>query len=101
MPTAEIKGFDRNVQRVRSALDKRTLYEKQLNHKPVGERYEIVKELPFSPPEMLSRNTNKKELPILYLDVKIGPSKVGRLAIRKSDDVEKVVKSFVKVWGVG
>ena len=50
---------------------------------------------------MLSRSTTKKELPILYLDVKIGPSKVGRLAIRKSDEVDKVVKSFVKVWGVG
>lgn len=72
-----------------------------MNHKPVGEKYEIVKELPFSPPEMLSRGSNKKELPILFIDVKIGPSKVGRLAIRKNDDIGTVVDSFVKVWGIG
>ena len=73
----------------------------RLNHKPAGEKYEKVKSMPFIPPDMLSRSRNKKELPILYIDIKLGPSKVGRLALRKNDDVEEVVKSFCKVWGVG
>lgn len=59
-----------------------------MNHKPSGEKYEKVKSMPFIPPEMLSRSKTKKELPILFIDIKLGPSKVGRLALRKTDDVE-------------
>lgn len=36
---------------------------------------------------MLNRTKNKKDLPILYIDIKLGPSKVGRLALRKTDNV--------------
>ncbi|CAD8126047.1 unnamed protein product [Paramecium sonneborni] len=103
MPEMEqvgVNGYGQAVERLRRANDQRNLKEIQLNHKPSGEKYEKVKRMAFIPPDMLQRSKPQKEIPILYIDIKIGPSKVGRLALRKNDDVELVVKSFCKVWGV-
>ncbi|CAK69443.1 unnamed protein product (macronuclear) [Paramecium tetraurelia] len=96
-----IGGYWEAIERMRRANDRKHLKDLKLNHKPSGENYEKVKNQPFSPPEMLQRGQLKKELPILYIDIKLGPRKVGRLALRRNDDVEEVVKSFCKVWGVG
>ncbi|CAD8182019.1 unnamed protein product [Paramecium octaurelia] len=103
MPDMEqvgVNGYGQAVERLRRANDQRHLKEIQLNHKPSGEKYEKVKRMAFIPPDMLQRGKVQKEIPILYIDIKIGPSKVGRLALRRSDNVEEVVKSFCKVWGV-
>ncbi|CAD8173326.1 unnamed protein product [Paramecium pentaurelia] len=103
MPDMEqvgVNGYGQAVERLRRANDQRYLREIQLNHKPSGEKYEKVKRMAFIPPDMLQRSKVQKEIPILYIDIKIGPSKVGRLALRKNDNVEEVVKSFCKVWGV-
>ncbi|CAD8113031.1 unnamed protein product [Paramecium sonneborni] len=96
-----IGGYWEAIERIRRANDRKHLKDLKLNHKPSGENYEKYKNQPFSPPEMLQRRQCKKELPILYIDIKLGPRKVGRLALRKNDDVEEVVQSFCKVWGVG
>ncbi|CAD8107011.1 unnamed protein product [Paramecium primaurelia] len=93
----QIPGFENTIKRMQKAQ----------NEKEYKEKYYEIKQ---SQLEKVNNNKEIKEFklsereeneePILFLDVRISKNKIGRLGVRKNDDLQQVVKNFAKTFAL-
>ncbi|CAK67826.1 unnamed protein product (macronuclear) [Paramecium tetraurelia] len=93
----QIPGFENTIKRMQKAQ----------NEKEYKEKYFEIKQ---SQLEKVNNNKEIKEFklsereendePILFLDVRISKNKIGRLGVRKNDDLQQVVKNFARTFAL-
>jgi hypothetical protein len=93
------RDYYKTVGRMRNANEKNMEKKRKLEHVPVGENYEKLKNLPFMPPSCAEvEKKGRTRAPFMHFDVNIGPGKVGRLAICEGDDPADKAKSFAAAF---
>ena len=81
----------REAQKEKEAIQEKS--EKQLR----GEQYDRVKLAKVKPPQFAERKT--KQL-LLYVDVNVTPTKMGRIGIHEGDDVRELARNFCKTFSL-
>ena len=81
----------RDAQKEKEAVQEKT--EKQIR----GEQYDRVKLAKVKPPQFAERKT--KQL-LLYVDVNVTPTKMGRIGIHEGDDVRDLARNFCKTFSL-
>ena len=81
----------RGAQRERDAIVEKT--EKKLR----GEEFDRVKLAKVKPPQFAE--TKKKSL-LLYVDVNVTPTKMGRIGIHEGDDLRDLAKNFCRTFSL-
>ena len=62
-----------------------------------GEQFDRVQLAKMRPPQFAEQK--KKQL-LLYVDVNVTPTKMGRIGIHEGDDVRELARNFCKTFGL-
>ncbi|CAD8126086.1 unnamed protein product [Paramecium sonneborni] len=93
----QIKGFENTIKRMQKAQNQKEYKDKYFENKQQQlEKVNNNKEIK----EFKLSEREENEEPILFLDVRISKNKIGRLGVRKNDDLHQVVKNFAKTFAL-
>lgn len=96
------KGFDKYVTRQRNKLVEKEELEKKLKRESSGNRYQRSKLQNVKPPSFIIKPNNteksKRKDILVSLDIKITPTRTGKLSIKKGDEVETIAKNFCMAY---
>ncbi|KAM3131076.1 hypothetical protein pb186bvf_016774 [Paramecium bursaria] len=93
------KDYEKVVGRMKYAQEQYRQKKEKLEHIPCGENYEKVRNQPFNPPNLITRERVKRK-PIVIMDVNISSGKQGRLVLHEDEDPNQVIKQFAKLFNL-
>mmetsp|Transcript_41688 Transcript_41688/g.67637 ORF Transcript_41688/g.67637 Transcript_41688/m.67637 type:complete len:526 (+) Transcript_41688:154-1731(+) len=92
------KGFYGSVQRIRTALVAKEELERVRDNLGVPHSSNATGQA--APPSFLERQALSRPKPLLYMNIRLGGGKKGKLAIRENDNPIVLARSFAKVYGL-
>ncbi|KRX06706.1 hypothetical protein PPERSA_09108 [Pseudocohnilembus persalinus] len=95
-----IRGYEKQVGRLRYGNQQKQILQQKLNHIPVGENLEKQKSKPVQVPSMLNRPKIQRRVPFYTIDVSMRAGKTGRIAVYEGDDPYTVTNNFAKSFQI-
>eukprot|EP00434_Breviolum_minutum_P000500 symbB.v1.2.000434.t1/scaffold32.1/size405148/7 len=71
---------------------------KEQNRIPAGEKYEKLRRLGPQPFSCAFRQHRSKPKPLVYVDVKVGHGRTGRVGVHHGDDFRVLSRNFAKTF---
>ena len=91
------RGFERQVNRMREAQREKDAIAELAEKKLKGEQFDRVKLAKVKPPQFAEA---KKKSLLLYVDVNVTPTKMGRIGIHEGDDLRDLAKNFCRTFSL-
>jgi len=88
------KGFEKNIIRMRYAIDETRKKKEALEKKSVGENYERLRNANIKPFSFVDNPRYKRKAPFVYIEINVAPGRTGRIGIHEDDDPRILAKNF-------
>eukprot|EP00435_Cladocopium_sp_Y103_P039318 s535_g10.t1 len=92
-----VRNFEATVMRMKQAQKQHQRRLKEQNRIPVGEKYEKLRRLGPQPFSCAFRRRSKPK-PLVYVDVKVGSGRTGRVGVHEGDDFRVLARNFAKTF---
>lgn len=94
------KNFDKDVERLKLANERKAELKRRMEHIPTGENYEKRRNEPFRPPSCAEVDHRERfsRQPFMHFDISVGGGRSGRLALCEGDDPTDKARSFAAAF---
>ncbi|CAE7356571.1 unnamed protein product [Symbiodinium natans] len=96
-PRPQVRNFDATVARMKNAHKQHQEKRERSSHIPSGENYERLRRLGMQPFSCAFERSGR-EKPLVYVDVKVGPGRTGRIGVHEGDDLAVLSRNFAKTF---
>lgn len=93
-----VRNFEEVVSRMKLAHKQHQRKLKEQNRIPAGEKYEKLRRLGPQPFSCAFRQHRSKPKPLVYVDVKVGHGRTGRVGVHHGDDFRVLSRNFAKTF---
>ncbi|CAE7615674.1 unnamed protein product [Symbiodinium microadriaticum] len=97
-PRPQVRNFDSTVARMKNAHKQHEEQRDRSNRIPSGENYERLRRLGMQPFSCAFRERSIRPQLLVYVDVKVGPGRTGRIGVHEGDDLAKLSRNFAKTF---
>lgn len=92
-----VRNFEATVMRMKQAQKQHQRRLKEQNRIPAGKKYEKLRRLGPQPFSCAFRRRSKPK-PLVYVDVKVGSGRTGRVGVHEGDDFRVLARNFAKTF---
>jgi len=94
------KGFEKNIIRMRYAIDENKKKKEALERKPAGENYEKIRKANIKPFSFVDNLRQKRNPPFVHIEINVAPGRTGRIGIHEDDDPRILAKNFAVAFQI-